>query len=196
MKKIVLVLLMIAAIVGSAAADVDFKAYPESVEKGDILVNAGIGFGTPLAGDMVIPPIQASVDYAFLSPFTLGGLFGFTTSKIEWSATLPFIGDYGYTTNYTGLVFGARFGYHPNLGVKNLDVAANALLGYYYLNRATEYHGDYYLSNPKPDPKGDSELLFGVNVDVRYFFTKNIGIFGEFGYSKFAFATAGVALKF
>jgi hypothetical protein len=177
-KKSVLVLLLIAAVVGSAAAaDVDWKAYPESVEKGNILVNAGIGFGTPLYGDLAIPPIQASVDYAFLSPFTLGGVFGFTTSHYD-------IVD----ITYTGMAFGGRFGYHPNFGVPKLAVSANATLGYYLFKASADDVPGVTLDY--------STFLFGVNVDVRYFFTENLGIFAEVGYSALSFVSGGVVLKF
>jgi hypothetical protein len=171
---------MIAAIVGSAAA-MDWKSYPESVEKGDILVNAGIGFGAPLStyGKTKIPPIQASVDFAFSSPFTLGGLFGFTTTKweSEW--------DDDYDITYTGLAFAGRFGYHPDFGVPNLAVSANAVMGFFSFNVSSGGEG-----------AGIGVPLFGVYIDGRYFFTKNIGIFAEFGFSWLSLATVGVALKF
>jgi hypothetical protein len=144
---------------------------------------------------MVIPPLTASFDYALPLgglPFTLGALVGFTTSEYKFNyAGLT----YGYTYDYTGLAIAGRFGYHPDLGVKNLNVSATLALGYYlYTGKAT--YNDWPATGAlKPDPDNYSQLYLGINFGARYFFTNNIGAFLELGYSALSFATAGVAFK-
>jgi hypothetical protein len=186
-------LLLFGATIGSVSA-LDFKAYPNSLEKGNFIINAGIGFGTPLYGDMVVPPISVGVDYALPIgglPFTIGGLVGFNRSKYEWSFL-----NYGYTFTYTGIAFAARVGYHPDFGVKNLDIYAALALGYYIYTAKAEYTGDWSLYGPKTDPTSYSRFYFGINLGARYFFVPMFGVFVEAGYSALSYITAGVAIKF
>jgi hypothetical protein len=171
-KRFILGLLIAAALVGSTYA-VDWKSYPDSVQPGNILINAGVGFGTPLSGTMAIPPLSVSADVAMPLgglPFSVGGLFGFNTSTY-------------YDWHYTGMVFAGRLGYHPDFGFKNLDTYANFSLGYYIftadVSGATSYSTFYY----------------GFNVGGRKFFTNNLGAFVELGYSALSFISAGVTLK-
>jgi hypothetical protein len=228
-KKIVLVPLLIAAIVGSAAG-LDWKSYPESVEKGKFLINAGVGVGGSALGNdyelhdkyaseygiskaKAIVPIRASVDFAFKEPFTLGAEAGFTFYKKEqivddaiyllYSDYSTRGLDYDVTSSGTGFAFGARFGYHPDLGVKNLDVYANAGLGLYIRS----WKGEGKPRNSGLDTSGldiphinedDSEtnVTFSLTVGGRYFFTNNIGIFADVGLGPLSALTAGLALKF
>jgi hypothetical protein len=179
-------IIAIGAVIPASVSALDWKAYPDPIEKGDLMVSAGIGFGTPLYGDMTIPPIVLNVDYALPLggiPFTLGGFFGFTQSKYDESW-----GGSGYTFTFTGTAFGARLGYHPNLGVKNLDVNAALGLGYYLYTGKSEYTG----SGVKTDY---SRFYFGLNIGARYFFTPIIGAWAELGYSALAYVSAGVTFK-
>ncbi|MDR3123678.1 MAG: hypothetical protein LBU16_07875 [Treponema sp.] len=179
--------LIIALVAGGGVFAVDWAAYPDSIAKGNFIINAGIGFGTPLYGSMVIPPLSVSADYALPIgglPFTLGVLGGFNASERKWSD--------GYIEKFTGIVIAGRFGYHPNLGVKNLDVYAGTALGYYIYSREGE--GNWTGSTPKPDDDY-SRPYWGLNLGARYAFTGNIGAFVELGYSALTFVTAGVSFK-
>jgi hypothetical protein len=165
---------------GSVSA-ADFAAYPNAIGQGDIVINAGVGFGTPVYGNMTIPPISVSVDYALPIgglPFMVGGLAGFNRSK--WSGV-------GYTYTYTGIALAGRFGYHPDLGVKNLNAYTNMSLGYYI------YNGK---SSNEYSPASYSRFYWALNLGARYFFTSAIGAFVELGYSELSFVSAGVAIKF
>jgi tetrahydromethanopterin S-methyltransferase subunit E len=185
--------LVLAFVVGGGVFAVDWAAYPDSIAAGNFIINAGIGFGNPLYGDMVIPPLSVSVDYALPLgglPFTLGLFGGFTTSKYQYSYAGV---AYGYTYNYTGIAIAGRFAYHPNFGVKNLDVYAAMALGYYVYSAKAEYTN--WENLPKPDPKDYSTLYWGFNLGARYFFTGAVGAFMELGYSALSFITAGVTFK-
>jgi hypothetical protein len=104
---------------------------------------------------------------------------GFNRSKYEaWG---------GYTWTYTGLVFAGRFGYHPDLGVKNLDAYANISLGYYMFTAK---------ASDGPNPSALSTFYWGGNLGARYFFKPAIGAYVELGYSSFSFVSAGVTVKF
>lgn len=192
MKKKIGLALALTVIVGGGAFALDWTAYPDSIKAGNIIINAGIGLGTPLYGDMVIPPISVSADYALPLgglPFTLGLLGGFTTSEYKWDHPA----GYGYTDSYTGIAIAGRFGYHPNLGVKNLDVYADIALGYYGYPAKAEYYGTW--PGAKSDPGDYSRFYWGFNLGARYFFTNTVGAFLELGYSALSFVTAGVSFK-
>jgi hypothetical protein len=175
-------LLLFGVTTGSVSA-LDFKAYPGGIEQGDFIFNAGIGFGSPLYGTMSIPPIIASVDYALPIgglPFTVGGLAGFNGAKDElWD---------GVTYTYTGIAIAGRLGYHPDFGVKNLNVYADLALGYYIFTGKANVDGW--------DRDDWSQFYWGTNLGARYFFTPRIGAFFEFGYSALSYVSAGVAVKF
>jgi hypothetical protein len=190
-KKTGLVVVLAILVAGGAFA-VDWQAYPDSIKQGTFLINAGIGFGTTLSGSMVVPPLSASVDYALPLgglPFTVGALLGFTTSKYKSG-----YGIYEYTWSYTGIAIAGRFGYHPDFGVKNLDVYANIGLGYYIYTGKADYPSNF--GGYKYDPDNLSTPYFDFDIGAHYFFTNNIGAFLEVGYSYLSFITAGVALKF
>jgi hypothetical protein len=185
-KKIALIVVLTMIGAGGVFA-LSFKAYPTPIKSGDWIINAGVGFGTPLRGSTIIPPLTASFDYALALgglPFTLGALVGFTTSAYK-----PYA---GYTHDYTGIAMAGRFGYHPDLGVKNLDISANIALGYYlYTGKATYDSG----VASRTDPDNYSRLYLGFNFGARFFFTKNFGAFLDLGYSAMSFVTAGLTFK-
>jgi hypothetical protein len=191
-KKIVLVLILGCLLSGGVFA-FDPASYPDVIDEGDILINVGVGFGTPLYGNMSIPPLSVSVDYALPIggyPFTVGGLVGFNQSKYEWNSA----GVYGYKFTYTGIAMAGRFGYHPDFEVDNLDVYATIALGYYIYTARTEYTGNWGGITQTP-ASSYSRFYYGLNVGARYFFTGNIGAFAELGYSALSYVTAGITIK-
>jgi hypothetical protein len=188
MKKKIGMAMALACIVGGAAFALDWTAYPDSMAQGKWTINAGIGFGRPLYGDMVIPPISVSADYALPLgglPFTVGLLGGLTTSEDKYV---------GYTHSYTGIAIAGRFGYHPDLGVKNLGVYADIGLGYYIYSGKAEYSSGY--GGARIDTFDHDQFLWIFNLGANYFFTNTIGAFLELGYSAFSYVTAGVSFKF
>jgi hypothetical protein len=191
-----LAIVFIGAALPASAFGVDWKAYPDSIKAGNIIVNAGVGVGTPLYGKMTIPPLVVNVDYALPMggiPFTLGGFFVFNQSTFEeeWIGASS---RYGYIHTYTGTAFGARLAYHPNFEVKNLDAYATFALGYYLYGATTKYTGEWLVSKSKP--ANYDTIYFGFNLGARYFFTPVVGVWGELGYSALSYITAGISVKF
>jgi len=97
------------------------------------------------------------------------------------------------------MTFGARASWHINFGAKNLDTYVTLGLG--WLIWTLEYdwkkgkQSDMYL----PSLWGDtdySQFFYDVRVGLRYFFSKNIGIYAEVGYNVISIVGVGLALKF
>jgi hypothetical protein len=194
MKNIVKLLgiIVVGAALPASIFALDWQAYPDSIKAGNITMNAGVGLGTPLHGNMSIPPLVLNVDYALPMggiPFTLGGFFGFNQSKYDYDW-----GNYGYTYTYTGTAFGARLAYHPNLGVKNLDAYTTFALGYYLYGAKAEYTGEWGAIS-QPSPKNYDTFYYGFNLGARYFFTPALGAWAELGYSALSYITAGISVK-
>jgi len=180
MKRFGLVLIFAFVVVAGLFA-FNGKEYPDSIQPKKFIINAGIGFGS-YEGNLTVPPLSLIVDYPLPLgglPFTVGGMFGFTMSRYE----------YGNNSNtWTGIAIAGRFGYHPNFGVKNLDVYANLSLGYYIFT--VEYKTRY--NSWKADA---SAFYLGINLGARYFFNEKFGAFLEVGYSNLSYATVGVSVK-
>jgi len=111
----------------------------QSFSVGDKDVNIGIGFGTHWGyGKTVIPPISISLDYGFkddIGPgvIGIGGYFGFSSSKYDWS-----IYDYGW--RYTSILVGARGSYHMEF-LDKLDTYAGLILGIRFTS--SKEYGDW-----------------------------------------------------
>jgi hypothetical protein len=142
----------------------DLKKYPSAVPQGSFVLNGGIGVGVA-AGGVVVPPISVSGDYALpISglPFFVGG-----NIAAYFGADLFDLG------------IGARFGYHFNFDVPNLDTYAVLTLGF-NMNWAEKFSPGFYP---------------GLGIGGRYFFTPNLGAFLELGYINWGFFTAGVTFR-
>ena len=158
MKKLVLGLLILAA-VGGTAFSFDPTTFPEPIDKASILISPTFGFGFFEYSGLGVT-VTAAVDVALPIPFALavGGEVGiaFAPGWIDSSLiTVPIL---------------ARFSWHPNFEVRGLDPYVTLKLGYNIA--VTEYF------------KGG--FSYGANVGMRYFFTNNIGVFAELGYDRLA----------
>jgi len=117
------------------------------------------------------------------SSFTIDVYGGFVLDNIganfEWGiGNIPLTLGLGLSPFIVG-EYAFRAGYHPDLGVKGLDVYANLSLGIW---------NTFFIPVLYPQ--------FGIHLGVRYFFGPLFGIFGEAGYSFNAnFVKLGVAFK-
>jgi hypothetical protein len=191
-KKGLLVLVLVAVIAGGAFAEW-YNSYAPGIDNSKVLINAGIGFGFSGTYSMGIPPLSLSADFRLpiKVPITLGGIVGFSTWGWESGS-----GAWLVDVTYTNIAFGLRGAYHFNF-VKNLDVYAGLTLGWVVQTASVEYGSAYNVAGAvKPSHDGVSFFLYGFNIGGRYFFTNNIGVYLELGYSGLQIASIGLSLKF
>jgi hypothetical protein len=169
MKKVFLMLFIGAVLTGACFA-ADFTHGPDSVQPKDLLISGGFDIG------------RASVI------FFSNAMFGFTFA-VDYA--LPKFGlTIGGETGYSGSSVGGasigvvpimpRLGYHPDFGVKNLDIYALIKMGMAL---------GFALDEGRPG------FGFGFDLGARYFFTQHIGAFGELGYDGYFFNVEGVSLN-
>ncbi|GAB6391675.1 MAG: hypothetical protein MdMp014T_1048 [Treponematales bacterium] len=187
MKKLILALLVTAAAAGGAEA-LDFKSYAEGVKGTRFLVNAGVGVGI-LPYTVSLSPFSASVEYALPNlPLSVGGYFG---------AALGGARSAYYSYFNTLAAAGAKASWHVDLGVKNLDTYASLTLGWLAWNENVKYDAPENIPERSYDTDYDhSGFFWSANIGARYFFTKNIGIYLELGYSAMSVASLGLAAMF
>ncbi|MDR1216035.1 MAG: porin family protein [Treponema sp.] len=190
-KKSLLVLVLAAIVAGGAFAQEAkwYNSYAPGIDGSNLLVNVGIGFGI-LPYKMSLPPISASIEYAGLKiPLSIGGYFGIAGYDED-------VGFTNYSATMTG--FGARAAWHFGL-LENLDTYVGLNLGWMIYSQKvhTPEIKNSYGGTPAIDTENDlSAFFYGFNIGARYFFTKNIGVYVELGYSAISVASAGLSLKF
>jgi hypothetical protein len=181
----------------TAAAKSDAKAPAsdsgKTFETGMMVATLGIGIGIPLPGNMLVPPIIAGFDYdmrvAPKFPLSIGGVIGYAGTE----ETVPGFTDYKW--DYSVILIGARGAFHFTdiIEVKNLDVYAGLMLGYYIVSATVKApSGAPELTGVTASASG---FAFGIYGGARYFFTPMIGAYAELGYG-FGYINAGVAFKF
>lgn len=155
-----------------------------------------VGVGYDLHGrfyDVQVPPLHVAFDYcvrvAPKAPLSFGAVLAYARSEHQvWDA------------HYNFFAFGVRAAYHFTDFVKvdRLDLYAGIVLGgvgvsgheqgwYYKFNK-------FFVSVPKYY-HDDGYFLGGVYAGVRYFFTKNVGVFSELGYG-ISYITGGICFTF
>ena len=87
---------------------------------------------------------------------------------------------------------GARAAWHFNF-LKNLDTYIGVNLGWMIWNQTNEWT---ILGKKYKTDYDYSAFYYAFNSGARYFFTKNIGVYVELGYSPISIASAGLSLKF
>jgi hypothetical protein len=178
MKKI-LKFLCVLAMVFSAT----FASAQARYEKGDALLNAGIGLGYYFAGGV---PLLLSAEFAVNDVISVGPYLGYTSYSYRygWSGN-----NYRYT--YTFLDIGARASYHFSelFEIRNekIDVYGGAFLGFL----VSSYSGDEFSGYSDPYAGG---VRFGIHAGARYFFSEKVAGYGELGYG-IAPLSLGVTFK-
>ncbi len=162
---------------------------------GDKVVNFGLGIGrtfnTGGAYSSSLPPLSISFEQGILDNIIdekgsigVGGLAGFTTYKLDWSALGS---DYGY--KYTDIIIAARGAFHYAL-VDKLDTYTGLLLGYRISNSST--YGDFPYGITYSNSSGG--VMVAWFAGGRYYFSDNFAGMAEIGYG-LSYLTLGVALK-
>lgn len=149
-------------------------------DKGDVLLNAGIGLGYYYAGGV---PLLLSLEFAVNDVITVGPYLGYTSY------------NYGYFNNdfkYTFFDIGAKGSYHFSelfeINNEKVDVYGGAFLGFV----VSSYSGDAFSGYNDPYA---SRLRLGIHAGARYFFSEKVAGYGELGYG-IAPLSLGLTFKF
>lgn len=195
-------------------------------DKGTLVVTAGIGIPDfeRLGLRIYYGPISStysngtsSSKVAGVGPFMLKGdygiykfkwghavgagiVIGFSPTTVKSTVTdwvnTPNGGYYGTYTEkdiYNRLTIGARGTYHFFIKEK-IDCYASVGLGFninMYSHSTNDPNGTYLYA-----PYGTRSVYEAFTVGVRYYFTKNIGVYAEGGYDNLCLLHGGLALKF
>jgi hypothetical protein len=177
MKKLLLVLLV------AVFTLTQLSAQESTFQKGDKIVNLGIGFGSTYYSSHYTshsPELSVSFETDVKDGIIdkgsigVGGYLGYSSGSYT---------DHLKTTN---IVIGARGSFHYPL-VNKLDTYAGLFLGYNINN--TTYESGYGGSSGTP-----SGFIFAWFVGARYYFTNKFAVMGEIGYG-ISYLTLGVSFK-
>lgn len=148
-------------------------------QKGDNLLNVGIGLGVLTYGGL---PIGGSFEHGITKDISVGAFFDY----LSWSDTY-----FGSKYSWRTLYFGARGSYHVNelLALDNdkLDIYGGAGLGF-QTSSSGDALGTGYVGR-------SNNLFLNFHAGARYYFSNNLGGFAELGYGV-ATLKLGLALKF
>ncbi len=135
-------------------------------DKGDFLLNAGIGLGYYYAGGV---PLLVSGEWAVNDVITVGPYLGYTSYKYNFAS-------YGF--KYTFLDIGVKGSYHFSelfeIRDEKIDIYGGLFLGVLVSSYSGELSG---YSDPY-----SGGVRIGLHVGARYFFTEKVAGFGELGY--------------
>jgi hypothetical protein len=153
------------------------------------VLQVGIGYGlTNSYGNVQVPPVSIAVDFPVAKDITLGGYFGYSTSRdvIYPADGVMITEDMGI--NYSYVLFGGRLNYHFTTSIKNFDGYIGAMLGFNSVTASTFGLGPYNIS---PNASG---LLYGGQLGGRLYLSNSFAIFAEVGYG-IGYIMGGFALK-
>lgn len=137
-------------------------------DKGDVLLNAGIGLGYYYAGGV---PLLLSGEFAVNDVISVGPYLGYTSYRYNYG--------FGYKYRYTFLDIGVRGSYHFSelfeINNDKVDVYGGAFLGFL----VSSFSGDTFTGYSDPYTGG---LRLGIHAGARYFFSEKVAGYGELGY--------------
>jgi len=165
------------------------NAQSPTFEKGDKVVNLGIGFGGygTWGYKVAVPPVSASFEVGIQDgvldkgSIGIGGYLAFAKYK-----ETGYNGDSYWT--FSRMVIGARGIFHYPF-VDKLDTYGGLMLG--FNNNTWKWNG----SGVQGVNSGGSGLGFSLFAGGRYYFSENIAAMAELGYG-ITYLNLGVALKF
>ena len=138
-------------------------------DKGDVLLNAGIGLGYYYAGGV---PLLLSGEFVVSDVISVGPYLGYTSYHYNY-------GFGGYKYRYTFLDIGVRASYHFSklfeINNEKVDVYGGAFLGFL----VSKYSGDTFSGYDNPYGGG---LRLGIHAGARYFFSEKVAGYAELGY--------------
>lgn len=179
---------------GMSAGNSQFGVGNTAVNLGIGLVNFGSYSGLSFAGSGVTrtPLINLSVEHGLmeLGPgvLSIGGVVGYRRASYTYD------GLYGYKWSATDLFVGVRGIYHYQL-TPQLDTYGGLTVGLWHSSYSWKWNDgtpvDFRIGGRDSWTRAGSGLFVGA----RYYFTDNIGAFGEFGYD-LSLVKVGLSAKF
>lgn len=182
--------LMLLSVVLFAASQL--MAQDPSFQKGDNVINLGIGLGSPIyhgAGyKMAVPPISASYEMGIVDGILkkaavgVGAYLGYASYKWEYDND-----NWGY--KYSDFIIGARGAFHYPF-LDKLDTYAGLVIGW-RISSTSEFGTvipDLYST------KGGG-FYTAEFIGARYYFVNNFAAFAEIGYG-ISWFNLGVSFKF
>jgi len=171
----------------------------QGFDKGSIAINAGVGFIGTIhyygSGVKRTPAFCFAGEYGImkLGPGVLGGgiAFGYQSASYTYN-----YGSLYYKDKWTTTMFGLRGTYHPDFlktdkyelyGIVQLSITH---FGYTFSSNDA-YLNNYNYGNNSLSTSFHPYLMVGA----KYFFTKNFGVYSEFGYD-ISLIKVGITLKF
>jgi len=157
-------------------------AQDEAFDKGDMVINAGVGLGTYTgwAGySTKIPYISGTFEYCLFEMFKdraaigVGGYTAYSSSKYKGKE------EWGYSN----FIVGGKLFLHYQF-IEKLDTYLGFMFGYDIVSYG---HKDANL--------GGSAFISAQTIGARYYFSKNFALFGEVGYGVTPLEV-GIAFKF
>jgi Outer membrane protein beta-barrel domain len=185
MKKQFLLFLLFVAIGAGTMAQQSSSAF----SKGDNLLNAGIGLGSPFfgAGYTSAFPFNPGVSYerGITDAISVGGQISYARSKYSYAI-------YGsdYYFKESALYVGARGAYHFNELLdldSKFDVYGGATAGYVIVS-VNDNAGHVGSAASAPG--------YGIFAGGKYFFRPNTSVYAELGYQSLSFLNVGISFKF
>ncbi|MEI8005634.1 MAG: hypothetical protein WCI48_05465 [Bacteroidota bacterium] len=185
-KKIIPLIIMISFFLFFDSTPVKAQNGPVNPMKEDAwIVNASFGAGTPFFGNGngFGPAAKFSFEKGMWE-------VGPGTITLGAEVTFSYFGyKYGnnWHENWFNFIAGARSAYHYGWGVKGLDTYAGIPLGFGLCMNSHDAEGGYHTATP-------IYPYFGIFFGASYYFNRNIGVYGEFGYSS-TYANMGIVFK-
>ncbi len=170
------------------------QQHKTAFNKGQIDANFGIGLNmTTMVNGMkaYVPPVNASIDYAFSKKLSIGLVFGIAAVENyvpEFKKRRALASDdpsLAAPSKDQMMVIGTRFGAHYNQ-LEKVDFYGGPIVGVRYIlttpiDEATGIRS--ILENENTERK----MAYGAFIGARYHVLPNVGIFGEIGSMNGAF---------
>lgn len=185
-KKLVTAIAIIGFFLSCAAIQGKSQSGPVNPMKEDAWIfNAGFGAGTPFFGNG--NGFGPAVKFSFEK-----GMWEVGPGTITLGAEVTFSyfwNNYGnsWHESWFNFIAGARSAYHYGWGVKGLDTYAGIPLGFGLCMNRHDAEDGYH--NPTP-----FYPYFGVFFGASYYFNRDLGVYGEFGYNS-TYANIGLVFN-
>ncbi|GHU47424.1 hypothetical protein FACS1894200_02780 [Spirochaetia bacterium] len=168
MKKLFFLLLILgysAGVYAQITVHGGFALSSFSPSVDDFSADSSVGFGGNLSLDYLLPSL----------PVSLGAEAGFNSASFDI--------DSEFTDTVMAIPILLRVAYHLDLDVPQLDLYLVGKMGY----AVGTWSGDAkdFLEDMGADVGSVGGFAFGIDLGVAYYFTSNIGIFGEVGFDDY-----------